>query len=102
MQCPQNRIMRTTVDIQDEILLQAKAVALAQRRRLSDLVNDALREALERNASSVREESPPYQAITFGEGGPCANVDFSDNGSVQEVLDDDARDTSNNQLDFSK
>lgn len=95
-------VMRTTVDIQDDILLQAKAVALAQRRRLSDLVNDALREALERNARLLREESPPYRAITFGEGGALDGVDFSDNGSLEELSHDDARDESTDWVNFSK
>lgn len=94
--------MRTTVDIQDDILLRAKAVALAQRRRLSDLVNDALREALERDARLVREEIPPYQAITFGEGGACEGVDFNDNGSLEELSYDEASDDSTDLHNFSK
>ena len=51
---------------------------------------------------AVRENSPPYKAITFGEQGPCAGVDFSDNESVQDMLDDDARPTDNGPFDFSR
>lgn len=94
--------MRTTVDIQDELLSRAKAAASAQRRRLSDLVNDALREILERDARQAATESAPYRVRAFGHGGPHTGVDFSDGGSLQDVMDEDARDTSTGEIDFSR
>lgn len=93
--------MRTTVDIHDELLTRAKAAAAAQQRRLSDLVNDALFEILERDTREP-DRREPYRVRTFGAGGPLPGVDFSDNGSLQDVMDEEAHDLSTGEIDFSK
>ena len=93
--------MRTTIDIHEELLTRAKAVAAAQRRRLSDLVNDALHEILERDAGGSDGQAP-YRVRTFGAGGPRPGIDFSDNGSIQDALDEEARDPASGEIDFSE
>jgi len=93
--------MRTTVDINEELLARAKAAASAQRRRLSDLVNDALLEILERDVEGPGSQAP-YRVSTFGTDGPRHGIDFRDNGSVQDAMDEESRDPASGDIDFSK
>lgn len=84
--------MRTTIEIEDELLARAEAAASAQGRQLSDLVDEALQEMLEREPHVPQESgSPeaPYRIGVHGSGGACPGVDFRDNGSVLDAMEED-------------
>jgi len=57
--------MRTTLIIDDEMLRQAKKRAADRKVTVSDVVNDALREAFGR----PRPAAPPFTMITYGRSG---------------------------------
>jgi len=61
-------IMRTTLTISDELLIEAKRIAAEMRCTLSEVVNSALRSALKRGA---RQEGPkiPFEMPTYGRKG---------------------------------
>lgn len=82
--------MRTTVDIPDELLREAKRVAAGAGRTLSGVVEDGLRLLLS------RVESPrgdPLPLPTFGGSGLRPGVDLEDKEGLAALLDEpvDAR-----------
>lgn len=54
--------MRTTIDLDDDLLIQAKEIAARSRRSVSDVVSDAVREAFLRH----RQARKRVQLPTFG------------------------------------
>jgi hypothetical protein len=92
--------MRTTIDIHDELLARAKRFASSSNKRLAEVVNDALQEALNRIESQVTTQSP-YRLETYGSGGVRPGIDLSDNGSVQDALDESGRESGSGRMDFN-
>ena len=91
--------MRTTIDIHDELLAQAKRFASSCNKRLADVVNDALQEALSRMERSATGQEP-FHLTTYGSDGVRPGIDLSDNGSIQDALDESARDSETGRMDF--
>lgn len=77
--------MRTTVTIDDDLLADAKAFAARQRRTLSDVVQDALREAVSSHAKPARTQ---VDLPTFGDPSERPLVDILDKEALAEVLGD--------------
>jgi hypothetical protein len=91
--------MRTTIDIRDPLLERAKQLAAGQGKLLADIVNDALAEKLAREVQA-KASVQPFKMLTFGQGGPRPGVDLNSNAHLQEILDDDSRDSVTGQLDL--
>lgn len=91
--------MRTTIDIHDGLLDRAKRFALSSNKRLADVVNDALQEILSRVEQPATEQQP-FRLVTYGKGGVLPGIDLTDNGSVQDALDDSSRDSDTGQMNF--
>ncbi|HEX6674316.1 MAG TPA: type II toxin-antitoxin system VapB family antitoxin [Actinomycetes bacterium] len=82
--------MRTTINIDDALLAEAKQVAARTGRSLAAVVEDALRESLHRrNRPGVRTVELP----SFGEGGFQPGVDLDDSAALLELMEQDDRDT---------
>lgn len=78
--------MRTTVNIDDALLKQARGLALRDRRSLGDVVDDALRVLLvERPPGS----EVPVELPVFGGTGLNPGVDLEDKESLATLLGDD-------------
>jgi hypothetical protein len=77
--------MRTTVNIDDHLLEQARALALHSRRPLGDVVDDALRLLMARNPEQDRSVTLP----TFGGSGLQPGVDLEDKAALLALLDED-------------
>ena len=77
--------MRTTINIDDDVLKSARQRALEEGRSLGDLVTEALRVGASRAQASSR---PRFEAVTGGEGGTLSGVDITDNASVRALLDE--------------
>ncbi|BCX47311.1 antitoxin [Haloferula helveola] len=77
--------MRTTVNIPDALLEQAKARSLEEGKSLGELVADGLRVLLSRGpeGSDVRPEPLP----TFGQGGVQGGVDLDHNAALLELME---------------
>lgn len=77
--------MRTTVNIDDALLEQAKVVAARSHRTLAQVVNDALRAALVEAPS----ERPRVRLDTDGGSGLQPGVDLLDKAALADLLGDD-------------
>ncbi|MEM8739591.1 MAG: hypothetical protein AAGG38_14105 [Planctomycetota bacterium] len=93
--------MRITIDIHDEVLARAKETAAAQRRKLSDLVNDALLEVLDR-VGQPSAQAEPFRIQPLPLGSVRPGIDLGDNSSLQDALDEDTRDPHTGEHDLSK
>jgi Arc/MetJ family transcription regulator len=77
--------MRTTVDLPDDLLAEAKARAAREGRSLSAVVGDAVRTAFQR---SDREQGAKRQELPrFGSGGLRPGVDLDDSASLLEAME---------------
>jgi len=81
--------MKTTLDLDDELLVKAKALSARERKSLTTLIEEGLRLRLRNRLSSVRKASRPI-AIHRGKGGLVAGVDGLSNRSLLDAADDDA------------
>lgn len=78
--------MRTTINLPDGLIAQAKRAALEDRTTLTAIIGNALREAL----SKRRRRSVPrkkFEIITYGEGGVLPGVDLSDTAALLDIMD---------------
>lgn len=80
--------MRTTVRLDERLLREAKALAAQERRTLTAVIDDALRQFLARR-SAPRGKRPPVKLITFGEGGLRPGVDLDDTAALIELMEED-------------
>jgi hypothetical protein len=79
--------MKTTLDIDDELLIKAKAVSARERKSLTALIEEGLRLRLRRPDSRRPALSHPL-AIHEGNGGLAAGVDPLSNRSLLDAADD--------------
>lgn len=78
--------MRTTVNIDDDLLAQAKALATTGRKSLGDVIDDALRTAFSQRRS--REFQPRVSLETDGRSGLKPGVDLEDKEAIAELLEE--------------
>lgn len=79
--------MRTTIRIDESLYRQAKARAAESGRSVSQVIEDAVREALSprpRGAASTRP------LPVFGGSGVLPGVDLSSNAALLDQMDEDA------------
>jgi len=75
--------MRTTVRIDDRLLVEAKTRAARSGRTLNQVVEDALREAFaRRDAGGQRVELPVFRSTRVMPG-----VDLDDHASLLDLMD---------------
>lgn len=79
--------MRTTVDLPDDLLAQAKRVAINSKRTLTQVIVDAVRESLARRKDRTASRS---HLPVFGEGGLQPGVDLDDTSALLDLMDTDA------------
>ena len=77
--------MRTTVSIDDKILVLAKRLAARTGRTLSSVIEDALREALARRRRSGKRK--PARLTTVGGKGLQPGVDLDDSASLLDLME---------------
>ncbi|MTD53655.1 type II toxin-antitoxin system VapB family antitoxin [Amycolatopsis pithecellobii] len=80
--------MRTTVNIDDTLLREAKSLAMQSGRPLGAVVDDALRVFISRAADAQRTAST-FHLPTGGEGGLQPGVDLDDKEQLAALLDED-------------
>lgn len=81
--------MRTTVNIDDHLLAEAKVLAARTSRSLGAVLDDALRAMLRRDAG---EHGAPeeFRLPTLGLGGLQPGVDLEDKEALAELMGDNA------------
>lgn len=78
--------MRTTLTIEDGLLEEAKSRAMAEKKTLGEVVNEALRLGLFRTNRSVnRPSDPPLK--TFRGDGLHPGVCLRDSASLLEIME---------------
>ena len=77
--------MRTTINLPDELMLQAKKAALEARTTLTEIIANALREALaKRRQKKARRD---FRIIASGRGGVFPGVDLDDTSALLDIMD---------------
>ena len=76
--------MRTTVNIADHLLAEARSLALARRTSLTKLVEESLRRYLAEARSAVDEPPPVWELPTIDAGPPLPGVDLDDTSELLE------------------
>ena len=79
--------MKTTLDLDDELLVRAKAAAARERKSLTALIEEGLRLRLRRPRASRGARSKAL-AIHHGKGGLVAGIDPLSNRSLLDAADD--------------
>lgn len=80
--------MRTTVNIEDGLLAEAKVLAARTSRSLGSVVEDALRAMLRRDADERAHSD--FRLPTHGRGGLQTGVDLDDKEALAELMGDNA------------
>lgn len=75
--------MRTTIKIDDRLLVEAKTRAALTGRTLNQVVEDALRQAFARRGASEARPTLPV----FREGRLAPGVDLDDSASLLDLMD---------------
>ena len=82
-------VMKTTLDLDDELLVRAKAASARERKSLTALIEEGLRLRLRRSRPS-RSARAKALAIHHGKGGLVAGIDPLSNRSLLDAADDGA------------
>jgi plasmid stability protein len=75
--------MRTTLQLDDELVVQAKISAARTRRTLSQVIEDALRQALSSRAEPTRQRV----SVPTSPGRLLPGVTLDDNAGLLDVMD---------------
>jgi hypothetical protein len=76
--------MRTTLNIDDQVLASAKHRAIEQGVTLTRIVEDALRETL----LKTKEKTANIQLLTVNGAGVKPGIDLSHSSSLLDIMDD--------------
>ena len=79
--------MRTTINLTDDLILQAKKAALEADTTLTEIIANALRVALakpRRKSGQGKTDLSPY---TYGHGGVQPGVDLDDTSALLDLMD---------------
>ena len=78
--------MKTTLDINDELLIKAKALSARERKSLTSLIEEGLRLRLRRTLPKVA--AVKRLPIYHGKGGLLKGVDARSNRALLDAADD--------------
>jgi hypothetical protein len=76
--------MRTTVNLPDPLLAQARRRAAETGRTLTSFIADAVRESLARRREGKNE--PPVRLTTFRGSGLQPGVDLDDSAGLEDLM----------------
>lgn len=79
--------MRTTINVDEHVLAQAKLLAQQSGQTLTAVIEDALRERLARR-DAVRQPGGGSHLPVFTGTGPRPGVDLDNSAGLQDVMDD--------------
>jgi len=77
--------MRTTINLPDELILRAKKAALEADTTLTEIIENALREVLEKRRHKKKRRE--FKLITSGSGGLQPGVDLNDTSALLDIMD---------------
>jgi hypothetical protein len=77
--------MRTTIRLDDDLLVQVKQIAVRSNKTLTSVIEDALREMLARQQKT--EERTPVRLTTVSGGGLQPGVDLDDSAALLSLME---------------
>jgi hypothetical protein len=77
--------MRTTINLPDDLVRQAKKAALDSDTTLTEFVANALREALAKRGG--KKGKKPFKVITSGRGGVFPGIDLDNSAELLDIMD---------------
>jgi hypothetical protein len=77
--------MRTTINLPDDLILQAKKAALESETTLTEIIANALRETLSKRRRNTPRKK--FKIITYGKGGVLPGVDLSNTSALLDIMD---------------
>jgi len=77
--------MRTTINLPDELIQRAKKAALEADTTLTEIIANALREALLKRCR--KQPRRKIKLTTYGEGGTFPGVNLDDTSAVLDLMD---------------
>lgn len=77
--------MRTTINIDDSLLSEAKQRAAETHRTLTSVIEDSLRQSFAKNRNG--QSSAPVDLPTFGGSGLQPGVDLDDTSALLDLMD---------------
>ena len=78
--------MRTTIRLDDDLLVKVKQIAARSDRTLTSVIEDALREMLARRRKT--EERGPVRLTTVSGGGLQPGVDLDDSAALLALMEE--------------
>jgi len=78
--------MRTTIKIDDDLLREAKEIAVKSGRGLADVIGDAVRESFARRRKAA-SSAEPLRLPTYGRSGLRPGVDLDDSSALLDVME---------------
>ena len=84
--CIDLKAMKTTLDINDELLIKAKALSARERKSLTSLIEEGLRLRLRRAPPKVT--AAKALPIYHGKGGLLKGIDARSNRALLDAADD--------------
>jgi hypothetical protein len=78
--------MRTTIKLDDDLLIEAKAIAARTGRTFADVVEEAVRESFARRRSAL-QRARSLDLPSFGSGGLRPGVDLDDSAGLLDIMD---------------
>ena len=82
--------MKTTLDLNDRLLADAKALAARQRTSLTRLIEEGLQLRLQAQAAAAGRQQRVRLPVFAGRGGLVAGVNPLSNKDLLDALGDDA------------
>jgi plasmid stability protein len=80
--------MRTTLQLDDDLMAEAKSYAARHHRTLTSVVEESLRQLLA-EARKPRERRPVTLPVSKRTGGFQPGVDIANSAALQDILDED-------------
>lgn len=77
--------MRTTIRLDDQLLSEAKKLAVERGTTLTAVLEDALRQTLAQRKQ--RQKRAPFKLITSGQGGLRPGVDLDNSAALLELME---------------
>ena len=77
--------MRTTINLDDDVLAEAKLLAQRTGKTLTDVIEDALRERLARREVPMRKE--PLRLRIVAGNGLLPGVDLDNSAALRDLMD---------------
>jgi hypothetical protein len=79
--------MRTTINLPDDLILQAKKAALEADTTLTEIIANALRDAMAKPRRKSGRTKTDLSAYTYGTGGVRPGVDLDDTSALLDLMD---------------